>query len=257
VSFNQNKVTKLENGEKLYNFGTNEPTITEEGRPIDAFYVYDADGFFQNKKEVKNHEKQFGTVTPGDIKYKNHSGKSGKDGKINGDDRIAINSSSRIPKYNYAFGFNLGYKGFSFETFFQGVAKIRLYQRDNLDFPLKNGANAEKEWINDSWTPDHPNAMLPIIKEASYGGKNNYQASTFWLKKAGYLRVKNIKLSYSIPEVLLSKIKVDNITSFVNAENPFLISPFKHYDPETVSNYVSIYHYPNLKTYSAGININF
>ncbi len=78
-----------------------------QGSPIDAYYLYEADGIFQTQEEVNKSAKISNAVKPGYVKYKDQN----NDGKINGDDRIITGSS--IPKYTYGFNFNLGYKGLS------------------------------------------------------------------------------------------------------------------------------------------------
>ena len=252
VAYNKNKVIDLD-GEIIYNFGTNLPTITKEGLPVDAFYVLQAEGFFQSQEEVEEHAYQSEDAKPGYIKYKDVN----EDGVINGDDRVIIPSSSKIPKYNYGFGFNLGYKGLSLSAFFQGIAGIKMYLHGNIAYPLNNGANLMTKWVTDSWTPENPNASLPILTEANYGSKFNYQNSTFWMKNGAYMRLKNVQLAYALPQRWLERVRIEKLSVFVNAQNPLLFSEYKDYDPETVSDYISLYHYPMLKTFSAGVNVTF
>src|SRR5690606_41403046 len=83
--------------------------------------------------------------------------------------------------------------------------------------PLNNGANLTWDWINDSWTPERPNASLPILTEANYS--DNFRFSTFLLKDASYLRLKTLQLRYAIPERILSKVKINALSVYVNAEN--------------------------------------
>jgi hypothetical protein len=223
------------------------------GYPINAYYLYQADGFFQNQQEIDDHATQAADVRPGYIRYVDQN----KDGQINGDDRVIINSSSIMPKYTFGFNVNVGYKGVSLSAFFQGVAGIKVYPTANLAFPFNNGANATWEWLTDSWTPDRPNARLPIVTESNYGSKINYQPSTFWLRDGSYLRMKNIQLAYELPAKWLSKAKLSRVNIFLNAENWVTFSKYKDFDPETIVNASTIYHYPMLKTINGGVNITF
>src|SRR5699024_2194536 len=156
-------------GERLYNLSTNEPTIVTSGHPMNAFYVYDAIGIFQDLNEISKSPYQESDITPGDIKYRDVNG----DGEINGDDRIIIDKSSRIPLYDYVFGLYVGYKGIYLEVYCQGIADMKMFHDRYPSLPLNNGANALTEWLTDAWTKENPDARLPIIKEASYGSKNN------------------------------------------------------------------------------------
>ena len=252
ASYNQNKVVDLE-GQILYNYQTNLSTITKEGLPIDAFYLYQSEGIFQTKGEVDNSPYQSPDTKPGWIKYKDING----DNKINGDDRVPMDISSAFPKYTYGFGLKLGYKGISLDAFFQGVAGLKIFPTGNYAFPLNNGAGATQEWLTDSWTPNRPNAKLPTIIESNYGSKGNYLPSDFWLKDGDYLRLKNIQLRYALPTKWLSKAKIKRFDVFINAENWLTFAKYKEYDPETTVNVSSLYHYPMLKTFSGGIDVTF
>jgi len=251
ISYNKNKVIDLD-GQILYGFDTNLSTITKEGLPISSHYLLQADGYFQSQEEIDNSAYQSNATKPGYIKYKDING----DNIINGDDRVVIDESSAIPKYTYGFGFNVDYKGLSLRASFQGIGGIRLYPVGNLAYPFNNGAGITKEWVGNTWTPENPNAKLPIITEST-GGNDNFQQSDFWLKSGSYLRLKNVQLAYLLPQEWTSKIGLSKVSVFVNAENFLTFSKYKDFDPETISNYNSLYHYPMLKTISGGVNVTF
>lgn len=251
VAYNKNKVVDL-NGEILYGFGTNLSTITQAGYPVNSYFIYDAIGIFQSDEEVAKSPFQSATTTAGDLKYRDING----DNKITSDDRVIISTSTQIPKYTLGFGVDLGYKGFSLNAFFQGVAGLKIYPTANLAFPFNNGANATWEWVTDSWTPDRPNARLPQVTPSNVD-KDNYVASDFWLQDGSYVRMKNIQLSYTLPSEWLSKAKIKKVAVYVNAENYLTFSKYKDFDPESILNANSLYHYPMLKTISAGINVTF
>lgn len=251
VSYNRNNVVDLD-GQILYNFDTNLSTITKEGLPISAHYLLQSDGFFQNQEEIDNHAFQSNATRPGYIRYKDING----DNIINGEDRVAMNESSAIPKYTYGFGFNVAYKGFELKAAFQGIGGIKIYPTANLAYPFNNGAGATTEWLTDAWTPENPNAKLPIVTEST-GNKDNFLQSDFWLRSGSYLRLKSLQLAYLVPQAWTSKIKIARLSVFVNAENYLTFSKYKGFDPETIINANSLYHYPMLKTISGGINVTF
>lgn len=251
VSYNRNNVVDLD-GQILYNFETNLSTITKEGLPISAHYLLQSDGFFQNQEEIDNHAFQSNATRPGYIRYKDING----DNIINGEDRVAMNESSAIPKYTYGFGFNVAYKGFELKAAFQGIGGIKIYPTANLAYPFNNGAGATTEWLTDAWTPENPNARLPIVTEST-GNKDNFLQSDFWLRSGSYLRLKSLQLAYLVPQAWTSKIKIARLSVFVNAENYLTFSKYKGFDPETIINANSLYHYPMLKTISGGVNVTF
>jgi TonB-linked SusC/RagA family outer membrane protein len=251
VSYNKNEVVDID-GQILYDFGTNLSTITQAGYPINSYYLLQADGIFQSDEEVAGSAFQSNSTKAGYLRYRDIN----KDGIINGDDRVIVSSSTNIPTYTYGFGFNLGYKGISLNAFFQGVAGIKVYPTANLAYPFNNGANATWEWATDSWTPDHRDARLPIVTEST-GSQDNFQQSTFWLKDGSYLRMKNIQLAYELPARWMSAVKISRASVFVNAENALTFSKYKDFDPESIVNASTIYHYPMLKTFSGGVRVTF
>lgn len=246
VSYNKNEVVDLD-GEIIYDGST----VIKEGYPINSFYILQSDGFFQNTDEIARHVSQPGNPRPGFIRFKNTNG----DNVINGDDRVVMNASSIMPKYTFGFGFNLDWKGISLTSAFQGVSGIKVYPRANLAVPFNNGANATWEWTRDSWTPENPNARLPLVTP---GDQANFtQLNDFWLRSGDYVRLKNLQLAYALPKSLLDKIRIAKISVYANAENLLTFSKYKDMDPESLTDRNDLYTYPMLKTFTAGINVTF
>lgn len=238
----------------------------QTGYAINSIYGYIADGYYQNQEEIDNGPTQFGTLQPGDIRYKDIAGafdSNGNpipDGKINDDDKSIIGST--IPRYTYGFNLDLAFKGVRLSTFLQGVGKATGYLNSHYVVPLAN-ASAVKPWQEDYWTPENPNAALPRLSHVS---TNNTQNSTFWMKDASYLRLKNLQIGYEIPTAFLSKLKIGKAFIYANGQNLFTKTNFyKGYDPEVnydagSSEGVSLgggNYYPQVKVYTFGIDLKF
>ncbi|TJZ62939.1 TonB-dependent receptor [Sphingobacterium olei] len=238
----------------------------QQGYAINSIYGYIADGYYQSQEEIDNGPTQFGTLQPGDIRYKDiggafdDAGNPIGDGRLNDDDKTIIGST--IPRYTYGFNLDLGYKGFKFSTFLQGVGKVDGYLNSHYVIPTVN-VSSIKPWQLDYWTPDNPNAILPRLSIAS---TNNPQNSTFWMRSAAYLRVKNVQLGYEIPKNLLSNLKIGGAYIYLNGQNLFTRTNFyEGYDPEI--NYNAAANdgvalgggnfYPQVKVYTFGIDLKF
>jgi hypothetical protein len=76
-----------------------------EGYAYNSIYGLQAEGFFKDAADVAGHAKQFGTVAPGDLKYKDQN----NDGLINDNDKVVLGSV--IPRYTFGVNFNSSYKG--------------------------------------------------------------------------------------------------------------------------------------------------
>lgn len=60
----------------------------------------------------------------------------------------------------------------------------------------------------------------------------NYEASTWWLKNTSYLRLKNIELSYTLPDRWMKRIHINNARIFIQGVNLLTFSKFKLWDVE-------------------------
>ncbi|MFA4868938.1 MAG: TonB-dependent receptor [Pedobacter sp.] len=245
LTYLKNKVVNI-NGEKYYSGNT----ITQEGHPINSFFGLQTEGIFQTAAEIQAHAFQNTGTQPGDLKYSDVDG----NGIVDNNDRVVIGNS--IPKYTYGFVLNGGYKNFELSAIFQGLADVDTYLTGNLAMPYKNGAGVTKEWLTDSWTPEQPNAPLPRLT-TSNGYPANFQTSSFWIRDASYLRLKNIQLSYNFPKRVLRWAGAKQLKVFVNAQNYLTFTNFKFSDPERNLTRADLIEYPNAKTLTAGLNVSF
>ncbi|MGN0188460.1 MAG: SusC/RagA family TonB-linked outer membrane protein, partial [Candidatus Cryptobacteroides sp.] len=250
VSYVKNKVLALDGGRILSNSNT---LITTEGYPIRSYYVYEADGYFQSEEEIAAAKAVYGDrskLRPGYVKYVNHT----DDDTIDENDKIITKNS--IPELTYGFGLQFGWNGISIEAQFQGVGDVYVYLKDNLAVPFNNGAGVTMDWATNSWTPQNPNSPLPLLTTYT-DAPENFIPSTQWLYNCAYLRMKNLQLTYKFPQRLLSKIRIEELAIYLSGQNLLTISGFDLWDPEITSTRTNLYEYPNLKTYSIGLNITF
>lgn len=221
-------------------------TVNREGHSIGSFFGYVADGFFQSQEEVDNHATQFGTIAPGDIKYKDLN----EDGIINDRDLAVIGSP--IPRYTYGLKLNGGYKGFDLSIFFQGVGQADGYLFGQGIMPFYLGGTIQEQH-KDRWTPENPNARYPRL---AWNQTNNQQNSSFWMSDASYLRLQSVQLGYAFPEPILKKLKVQNLRVYLSGRNLFTVTNFyEGYDPEAPVSDGGWY--PQMSTYTMGLNLNF
>lgn len=246
--YNKNMVVDLNGEEYISTF-----RIIKEGYPIDSWYLYQADGFFNSQEEIDSYPVISPAVRPGYIRFKDVN----EDGKINDKDKVV--AGNLVPSITYGFNFKLGWRGLELSAQFQGVGDVYTYLSGNLAAPFWNGAGVLKEWMTDAWTVDNHDARLPIL-HISNGGNGDVMHSnknTQWLYNASYLRCKQLQLSYNFPEKLISRAKMRDLQIFVNADNLFTISPLKMFDPEIDLSLTNIGQYPSMRTFNCGVNITF
>ena len=232
-------------------FSISNNAITKEGEAIGSYYAYIAEGYYQTQAELDNAPQQFGRpLRLGDVKYKDISGPDGvPDGKITADyDRTILGTP--FPDIQYAFNFGARYKGFDFYTFFQGIEGIKRYNWINTE---ANGQGSFTKTALDYWTEDTPDAVTP--RWGNLG--NNTVYSSFWLKDASYLRLKNLELGYTIPADITNRVNINKARIYFSGINLLTFTKVKDYDPEKLTNDDRNRDYPKAKVYSVGINLTF
>lgn len=237
--------------------GTDVNTIIREGYPINSYYAYRSDGFFQNEAEVAKGPHLDGiTPKPGDIRYIDKSGPGGKrDGVIKEDDDRFI-LGNNFPHYTYGFSYAFNWKGIDFSMFWQGVGRRSVWLRgESVEAFHNNNEGPVLDFHQDRWTPANPNATYPRLTIGSESA-NNAAKSDFWIQDGSYLRLKNLQLGYTLPERWMSKAHIKDLRIYVSGQNLFTHSHIKGgWDPETTDGGGRIY--PVSRVISLGMNIKF
>jgi TonB-linked SusC/RagA family outer membrane protein len=246
-TFARNNLLENDSPDKIY------PYQNEKGKRLGQPFGLIAEGLFVSQEEIDSSPEQtFSSVRVGDIKYKDVNG----DGVVNVYDQVAIGNPD-IPETIYGFGFSLEYKGIDLSVFFQGAANMDFMLGGDGFFPFLRGetqGNVTK-WATDRWTESDPrqDALFPRL---SYGdNQNNYRSSTWWQRKADYLRVKTAEIGYTVPKKLTSKIGVSALRIYVSGLNLYTFSDFTYWDPELGNGNGSAY--PLQRNFIAGLNLNF
>lgn len=259
-----NKVTYFEGKEQI-STSDNISKILREGVPLNAYYGYKSAGFFMNTQDLETAALPVGLsptdLRPGDVKYVDRN----SDGIIDSRDRYILGHA--FPRYTFGFTYDVAFKGFDFSMFLQGVGKREMMVRGELIEPFhENYSYAIYQHQLDYWTPTNVNSRYPRLTAAgSASTTNNYQKdSDLFLFDGKYLRVKNIQLGYSLPNELISKMGLQKMRVFANAQNLFTFSKNSWIDPESsefgnsmngAAN--SARNYPSLKYYGFGLDIQF
>ena len=227
-------------------FKDDKDKIWYKGIPIENYYGYESDGYWQNQTEIDEATAVMPNTLPGDIKYVDQNG----DGIINDEDKKFLGDP--FPHYNYSVNVDLRYKQWDFSVLGQGVGKRtgRLNGQEGYPVLVDGSANnmgAPRQYYMDNrWTPETPNSRFPRVWT---GSTPNTVLSDVWLSDASYFRIKTIQLGYNIPK--LGK-HFRNARIYVNAQDALTFTKWEGLEPERNGGNGS---YPRMASYSVGINV--
>jgi TonB-linked SusC/RagA family outer membrane protein len=228
------------------------------GLPFPYFYGHKSDGIFQNAEEVAAHVNKDGNLLqpnaqPGDVRFLDVDG----DGDIDDDDRTYIGKGTP----DWSFGLNVGFewKGIDFNMLLQGVVGNQVFnvtRRTDLYY-----INLPKTILN-RWTGEGTSNTQPRFMFDS--PNNNYRSSNLWVEDASFLRARNVQLGYTLPQKWTQKVAVQRFRVYVQAENLFTLTKYSGCDPEVTGGNgfssdlgVDRGVYPQSRTFSVGVNLNF
>jgi len=254
-SYTKNEVVSLGNGLKQ---DINDGLFV--GKSLGAIYGYVADGLFVDQADIDSYAPQPYSAEPGFIRLKDISGAAGTpDGTVDAtNDRKVIGST--LPKYTYGLTFNAEYKNFDLSCLLSGMGGYKNIMSSYQAYAFYNSGNIQKWQVKNRWTTENPSRNAKYIKLTSLsGGSGVLQTSTYWLRNASFLRVKNIQLGYTIPQSCISKLGISQLRVYFSGQNLFCLKSFyKGWDPEmSYSTGDQPSFYPITAVYTFGLNIKF
>ena len=148
------------------------------------------------------------------------------DGVINDDDRDYAGSG--IPDFTYGLTLTMNYKNFDLIVYGAGSQGAELlYSLNRGDFAQQNTL---REFYYDAWqSPQSTGYKYP---KPDYSD-TYLMASTARIFDASFFKIKQIQLGYTIPERLLSKIKISSLRAYVSLDDWFTFTKYPGLDPET------------------------
>ncbi|MEN5235465.1 TonB-dependent receptor [Sphingobacterium faecium] len=254
ATFIDSKVTKLSDGKPIIWY---DPTgkddrarfIYQENQSTLAFYGLEWAGV--NKENGKN-VWYTNDGTEGDFLFE---GRGASYNYTKAQQTIIGNAN---PKVYGGINTDVEYKGLSLGLNFAYKIGGKLYDATSKDV-ADDGYYWERihaqYFVDESWSPNNTDGNFPIVSGRDLEDVN--QISSRHLYDASYLRLKNISLSYKIPNDYLSKIGINNARIFFNGSNLLTFSKYKYMDPEVNQYGTRGWEIPTPKTYTFGLEFNF
>jgi TonB-linked SusC/RagA family outer membrane protein len=251
IAFNKSKVLTLDQGKDIIEVGSgyNPTRIIREGQDLNSWYMRKWMGV-----NPENGDPQWEIVTPGP----------------NGDERTVTNNYSLAtlevvgtytPDFTGGINNVISYKAFSLSAFFNFVKGVQVWNYTDLlmdsdgayiDENQRVLGDGESRWQNPGDIATHPKPVFG-------GNQNSNQVSSRYLQDGSYIRLRNVRLSYTVPPTLLNKAGIGNASIFVSGDNLWTGTPFRGRDPQAslgnTGGEVGVY--PISKRILFGVNVGF
>jgi hypothetical protein len=189
---------------------------------------------------------------PGTFKFKDEDGSK----TIDANDRVIV--PGIFPKFDYSFNASASYKDFDLTFFLYGSQGQKQYVNGWGMQPFNQGSVPTKDWFN-AWTPQNPSTTMPLIYITGTGNasSNLSTVSTYYLRDASFLRLKNLQLGYTIPATIAKHIAMSSLRVYFAGDNLLTFSKFPGLDPERVATNTRYVTHPQNRVFSFGVKAVF
>lgn len=234
------------------------------GRPINSFFLWETDGYFDSEAEVAAYYESLaaGGILPsetsnnalrvGDIKVVDSNG----DGILNNEDLTYHGDAT--PHYVYGFNFDVKFRNFDFSAFFQGVINHNIYRTGYFAQPFQaEWQNQSSTWLGRTWTEDNRNAEFPRLTTQRGISRWNYRSKDHILQNNRYMRLKALTIGYNIKELKVGNKSIDLIRIYFSGNDLFEFTSVKDgYDPEFRAS-TNASAYPFMRSWAMGLKVSF
>ncbi len=160
---------------------------------------------------------------------------------------------SYYPNMNGGFGFTASWKGLSLNADFAFVLNKYMlnmdYQFSTNNVNAKQGFNQSRDMFK-MWKKPGDITDIPSL------ATENVIDSRI-LQNASFLRLKNLTLSYSLPQQWMQTTRFfDSVRIYATARNLFTATKYKGGDPEKDGN-IALGFYPSTRQYMLGVEVSF
>lgn len=191
-----------------------------------------------------------------------------KNGIIDANDRQVIGEGQ--PKVVGGFNTEFNWKGISLSAFFTFAIGGDVYMSGYVGLSEHKWSamtRASQMNVSNAWKAEGDIAKYPRpsngngVNKSTVAVDNTRNTSSLWIEDGSYIRLKNLRLAYTLPEKIVKKLRLSNVQVYAMAQNYFTWTNYQGYDPEIPASGYSIGRdnnaYPQSRDLLFGININF
>jgi TonB-linked SusC/RagA family outer membrane protein len=257
MGVNRNKVLELSDGAKVFNSGARQPIAVghnmdeynlpiwagvnaQNGDPQWERVIKDADGNIT--KELTSTYSQAQTA-----------------------DSRQFAGKTAAPKFTGGLSNTLTYKNFTLSAFFNFVYGNWVYNESRVYFDNDGLYESYNQMVlAEGWNRwEKPGDVATHPKPVVGGNKDSNQSSSRYLEDGSYIRLRNVRIGYSLPDNMLGRSGFSRVSVFISGDNLWTGTKFSGPDPEAslsqvdLNSGLSSLRYPISKKYLIGINFSF
>ncbi len=213
------------------------------GEPLQAVFDYKMIGVWQEGDEDIP-----AGFEPGYLRFEDQEVDGVRDGVINAEDRVIL--GSELPKWYGGLTNTFHYGNFHLSVFLQTARGVLRNNRD-ITFADEAGRRNIPAEVG-YWTPENRSNEWPSLKYTNTFGYG-------YPMDASYLRIKDVRLSYTVPQSFLDRFSVSGLTLYAAGRNLYTFTDWIGWDPENEQisrgseNWET--NYPLVRTISFGLNL--
>ena len=178
-------------------------------------------------------------------------------------DNKFINRST-TPRVNYGLQISMEYKGFDLYMNWAGAAGFMLYWGPSGGYNTSSmthgfGLSSDIAYNHYFYDPENPSDIRTKINgkyerlTVGTAGTQNNVASTRFLHKGDFLKLKNLVIGYTVPVRRIANVRIPKIRVYLSGDNLLLFTKFPGQDPE-LGAYPT---YSSVRSFSLGLNVTF
>jgi TonB-linked SusC/RagA family outer membrane protein len=261
-----------------------------------------SDGIFTSQEEIDNWADIDGrnnaSIMPGHIRFIDTNG----DGRITHEDAIVVGTGDAMPKWSFGINAGAAWRGFDVYMMWQGAGG---YGHDLLSTmgqhvspfgsdvnPIKTMVTdsyvpdaANTPWMTEQWLPPNTNAKYPCfcaqggagVPNVTFGGIGGGVVGRpdFWWVKGDYLRLRNLAVSYTVPQQMVSRFGISTARLQLSGYNLLTFYHLDWMDPEHDTHMTGLRDrlattpgqgqhnannmnvYPQMRSFNLGIEVSF
>jgi TonB-linked SusC/RagA family outer membrane protein len=233
------------------------PVIVKVGLPVGTFWGYSTQGLLGPDDISASAPVLTGvSQAQGDRKYVHTNGLTGT--SITTADKHNLGSAQA--KFTASFSNTFTYKDFDLNFLFQGSFGNKIFNLLQQQLEKTTTTSNVSSVLLDRWDAvTNPNGKFPKVVNAPV-----VQVQDTYIEDGTYVRLKNISLSYNLPNRIITRLGLKQIKFNLSAQNLLTFTSYtgtnpeaNFYDQNNLQPGIDLGVYPNYKTYQAGFTVIF